>query len=245
MIRSSLLLERGLICRQSLRLHASSSRRRRANTSSPKKAAVRKESTVQTAVPPPEPTILQPIAWYSRKLDTHPLITKCVSSGLVSGVGDGLGQYIQQRKQPEGTPWKWDALRTGRFVVLGFALVAPVCHVWYASLMERIPGSGMKQIASRVVLDQFFFAPLFLPTWMLNLWMLEGKSADYVMKEMPIKVPPTVVANWVLWVPAQTVNLGYVPGKYQVLFSNIVAVAWNTYLSLTTHDPQEALNEEG
>lgn len=250
MIRSTLLLERAPILRQSgVRWHATASRRsrRRANTrkapcSQSNKESSNNKTVSNTSSLVKEPTILEPVAWYSRKLDSHPLMTKCISSGLVSGVGDVLGQYIQYRKaldRNDTNKWNWDYARTSRFVILGFALVAPVCHVWYGSLMERIPGFSPRQIAKRVVLDQFCFAPLFLPTWLLNLWMLEGKSADYVMEEMPKKVPPTVVANWMLWIPAQTINLGMVPVKYQVLFSNIVAVAWSTFLSLTTHDSKQ------
>jgi peroxisomal membrane protein 2 len=245
MIRSTLLLERAPILRQSggVRWHATSRRRRprrRAKAKSPRNNKESSNKTISNTIQ--EPTILlQPVVWYSRKLDTYPLTTKCISSGLVSGVGDVLGQYIQYRKTNDRTKeeWNWDYARTSRFVILGCALVAPVCHVWYGSLMERIPGTSVKQVAKRVVLDQFCFAPLFLPTWLLNLWMLEGKSASYVMEEMPKKVPPTVVANWMLWIPAQTINLGMVPVKYQVLFSNIVAVAWSTYLSLTTHDSKK------
>ena len=241
LLRSRLWLERGTAAaRQSLRSHATTSRRRR-RPSSKKSTVVRTESTSNPTLS--EPSIYQPIAWYSRKLDTHPLLTKCISSGLVAGSGEVLGQYIQYRKQSPQSRWNWDMARTGRFVILGFVLVAPVCHVWYGSLMERIPGNGVKQIVTRVFLDQFVFAPLFLPTWLLNLWMLEGKSVDYVAEEMPIKVP-IVVANWALWIPAQTINLGFVPSKYQVLFSNIVAVSWNTYLTLITHENAEDLNED-
>ena len=240
MIRTSLLLERRpLVQSPAVRFHVTRTSRRRRR--SKKTACVRTESTNKQP-PVYEPTILQPVAWYSRKLDTHPILTKCISSGFVSGSGDVLGQYIAYKRLDE-TEWNWDAFRTGRFAALGFALVAPICHVWYGSLMKRIPGSGMKPIAKRVFLDQFFMAPLFIPTWLLNLWMLEGKSPEYVLENMPHKVPPLLIANWQLWIPAQTINLGFVPGKYQVLFSNVVAVAWNTFLSLTTQDPK-ALEEE-
>lgn len=239
MIRSSILLERQSFVRKSIRSHATSSRRRRP----PKKStAVRKESTSSLALS--EPSILQPLAWYSRKLDTHPLLTKCTTSGLAAGLGDLLGQYIQHKREPATSRWNWDMARTGRFALLGFALVAPICHVWYGSLMERIPGTGVKQITARVFLDQFVFTPLYIPFWLLNLWMLEGKSIDFVANEMPVKAPPTICANWFLWIPAQTINLGFVPSKFQVLFSNIVAISWNTYLSLTTHVHVDDVKEE-
>ena len=179
----------------------------------------------------------QTVAWYSHKLDTNPILTKCISSGIVSGCGDVLGQYIVAKKHNNKNK-EWDTLRTGRFILLGFAMVAPICHVWYGSLMTRFPGNATTAIAKRVFLDQAFFAPLFLPMWLLNLWMLEGRSHEYVLENMQAQVPKTVVANWFIWVPAQIVNLGYVPPKFQVLFSNVVAVVWNTYLSYTTHDPE-------
>lgn len=213
MIRSSTRVRRPL-SRQLLRTHASGRRNKPSNVV--------------------EPSIFQPVAWYSRKLDTHPIATKCISSGIVSGCGDVLGQCIVAKRGNK--EWNWDPLRTGRFVLLGFAMVAPICHVWYASLMTRFPGPTGTAIAKRVFLDQAFFAPLFLPMWLLNLWMLEGRSHEYVLENLQRQVPKTVVVNWGLWVPAQVVNLGFVPPKYQVLFSNLVAVVWNTYLSFTTHD---------
>lgn len=172
----------------------------------------------------------------SSKLETHPLLTKGITSGIIAGFGDVLGQSIQS----QDSLWemmrtgRFDIIRTGRFVLLGTFLVGPVCHVWYGSLMQRFPGSSFQRITTRVVLDQFCFAPLFLPTWLLNLWMLQGKSADYVVEEMPRILPEMVINNWKLWIPAQSINLGFVASKYQVLVSNVVAVAWNTYLSITT-----------
>ena len=47
-----------------------------------------------------------------------------------------------------------------------------------------------------------------------------------------------LVANWALWVPAQLVNFRYIPGKFQVLFSNVVALGWNAYLSFTAHEAE-------
>ena len=38
-----------------------------------------------------------------------------------------------------------------------------------------------------------------------------------------------------LWIPAQAVNLGLVPLHLQVLFGNVVSLAWNSYLSWVSH----------
>ena len=44
-----------------------------------------------------------------------------------------------------------------------------------------------------------------------------------------------VKGNWALWIPAQFINFRLVPARLQVLFANVVGVAWNVYLSLVSH----------
>lgn len=96
------------------------------------------------------------IAWYSSKLDTHPLLTKSISSGLIAGGGDFLCQTAIER----GGPYDW--ARTGRFTLLGTFVVAPFVHGWYSVLNRLIPGVGVAAVTKRIALDQFVFSPSFL-----------------------------------------------------------------------------------
>jgi hypothetical protein len=180
------------------------------------------------------------LAWYSRMLDTHPIITKSVSSAFIGGSGDIVSQYIAA--QNEKRPFAWDAVRTFRFGFLGLVLIGPVIHVWYGSVMRWFPGQSASAVIKRVALDQIFFSPMFLPTFLSGLWLLEGKDFNQVLLALKHTLPTAIVANWGLWVPAQIINFRFVPGKYQVLFSNFVGFVWNAYLSYTAHsDDQEHL----
>jgi hypothetical protein len=174
-----------------------------------------------------------PLGWYSRLLDSHPILTKSISSGIVGGSGDALSQYIEAKN--DGRIFHWDYVRTGRFGILGLALVGPVMHYWYGSVMRWFPGNSAASVAKRVVVDQFCLSPLFLPTFLSGLWVLEGKDASRLFPTLQQQVPTAIVANWALWIPSQIVNFSFVPGKYQVLFSNFVGLIWNAYLSYTTH----------
>lgn len=171
------------------------------------------------------------LAWYSHKLDTHPVLTKAVSSCVIGGSGDVLSQYIEGGFQE----FRWDPSRTARFGCLGLFLVGPVVHVWYGALMRWIPGTSAVAVSKRVALDQFAFSPVFLPTFLAGLWTLEGQNFGTTRKMLQEQVPSALVANWSLWTPAQVINFRFVPGKYQVLFSNFVGLVWNTYLSFTAH----------
>jgi len=66
---------------------------------------------------------------------------------------------------------------------------------------------------------------------------LEGKSLEQLQQQLRESYVESVVTNWKLWVPCQIVNLGFVPGHLQVLVSNVVALAWNSYMSYITHRP--------
>jgi hypothetical protein len=193
-----------------------------------------------------------PISWYSQKLESHPLITKCITSGIIAGTGDLTCQFIvhckeggntQEEGQPlsKGNDFQPDLVRTSRFTFLGLALIAPVVHFWYGTLMMRIPGTSTKAVLQRLFLDQAFFAPLFIPTFLTNLMMLEGKPYKEVPGALVRDLPDIVVTNWVLWIPAMFINFKFVPGKWQVLYSNGVGFVWNTYLSWKTQENQKRI----
>jgi len=198
-----------------------------------------------------------PFAWYSVQLDTHPIRTKCVTSGLLAASGDLLCQYIQHHRRKRGEEeisphpqtesnyelssekqiFYPDFLRMSRFGILGCVLVAPIVHFWYGTLMLRIPGQNSAfAVFQRTVLDQFMFAPLFVPLFMINLMMLEGQPAAQVPDILIEKVPSLLMVNWLLWIPAQVINFSVIPRKYQVLFRNFVGFIWNAILSWKMQD---------
>ena len=141
--------------------------------------SLQKKSSKPPPPPPPPPThspsfFANPLAWYSAKLESHPFATKCITSGIISASGDLLCQYLVHRnrlaaqedlnqestggpaeeKQAEPRTFAPDWYRTGRFGVLGFFLVAPVVHLWYARLMRYFPGTNVGAVLKRTATDQ-------------------------------------------------------------------------------------------
>lgn len=203
------------------------------------------------------------VAWYANKLETNPLATKCMTSGIIAGSGDVICQYIVRyytfldldndghngnesssssssimimREEAGDTAQSFapDWIRTMRFSLLGFGLVAPVVHHWYGLLMTKLPGRGTKAALQRLFCDQILFAPLFIPTFMTSLMVLEGKNMSNIPTTLKSDVPDVVVSNWALWVPAMFVNFRFIPVQWQVLYSNCIGLIWNIYLSWKT-----------
>lgn len=168
------------------------------------------------------------LAWYSKRLETHPLLTKGITSGIIAGSGDAICQWIVASSSDDIS---WDWVRTSRFVVLGAVWVAPITHYWYDALSHVfLPGIRTRaKVLQRLTLDQFGFAPIFCSSFLAGLWVLEGRTE--IWEPLQLVIPGVIQANWALWIPAQIVNFGIIPLKYQVLFGNVVALVWNVYLS--------------
>jgi peroxisomal membrane protein 2 len=143
----------------------------------------------------------------------------------------------------------WDKARTARFGFLGACLVAPCIHFWYRALAAQIPGTNMAAVVQRVFIDQFIYTPLFLPVWLTSLWTLEGhecmKDFSSATGRIQATMPTVMVANWTLWIPAQSFNFAMIPLRYQVLYSNVVSLLWNVYLShsQTSKTPGKVMDE--
>jgi len=207
-----------------------------------------------------------PLQWYTQMLDTHPIATKVITSGLISGSGDLLCQYLSSTENNEIEDEKqhnnsYDWRRTINFTILGGALVAPTVHVWYGYLMSSIPGSSITAIGKRLFMDQGLFAPLFLPTFVSCLTGLEHINVDsnddttlqsknnnsnndndlisHISNRLRNDVPDAIVVGWKIWIPSMTIMFAFIPGKFQVLYSNCIGFVWNAYLSWRTHEGEK------
>ena len=168
---------------------------------------------------------------YLNLLETNPLMTKSITSGILAGAGDFLCQRLI-----EGSPdlnWK----RFCTFTFLGTVYVGPALHVWYGALGRHLPGASTRAVLSRLAADQFVFAPCFVASFFSALLVLDGKPQEISMK-LQNDWWPTTQANWSVWIPAQFINFRYVPPQFQVLFANFVGLVWNSYLSFVSHDHQ-------
>lgn len=226
--------------KRSLNLNAVLPRSRHAYSSSKQSAPIND----------PSPSFNHPLAWYAAKLDTHPWATKMISSGLISGSGDLLCQYLNKDNQRKSFDW----VRTLRFTILGSFLVAPVVHVWYNLLMTKIPGTGARTVAKRLFFDQGCFGPIFTPTFISCLTLLEHGIPDddisvgdnnqellydRLITRLKNDTPEAIMVGWGMWVPSMAFMFAFIPGKFQVLFSNGVGFVWNAYLSWRTHEGEE------
>mmetsp|Transcript_8459 Transcript_8459/g.16178 ORF Transcript_8459/g.16178 Transcript_8459/m.16178 type:complete len:258 (-) Transcript_8459:10-783(-) len=201
------------------------------------------------------------LRWYSGKLETYPLLTKGITGGLIAGAGDILCQTLQNQNA-KNKSGDYDWWRTARFSAVGAFYIAPGIHYWYGALASKLaPGqTTAAAVAKRVAADQFLFAPPFIASILSLLWWLEegpqqgsattghddattapaalsSSSSSFlvvVSERLSATLPDIVMANWIVWIPAQIINFGFVPLHFQVLFNNALGLFWNAYLSYSS-----------
>uniref|UniRef100_A0A7S1CGT8 Peroxisomal membrane protein MPV17 n=1 Tax=Bicosoecida sp. CB-2014 TaxID=1486930 RepID=A0A7S1CGT8_9STRA len=171
---------------------------------------------------------------YAELLETRPILTKSLTSLVITAIGDIACQTFFG----DGS---FDIVRFAQFSILGGVLVGPGLHFWYGTLNRLIPGVTTKAVLGRLALDQLVWAPPFIAVFMGTLKTMQGRPYDDLLEI----VWESCKVNWMLWPAANFINFKFVPGQYQVLFANFVALIWNTYLSYAGNKPAaEAVEAE-
>ncbi|CAN1259825.1 Protein sym-1, partial [Linum perenne] len=168
------------------------------------------------------------LSWYLSLLAKYPVLTKAVTSAVLTFLGDLICQLvIDQVPSP-------DLKRAFLFASLGLVLVGPTLHFWYLYLSKLVTVPGGRGAFARLILDQFLFSPVFIGVFLSTLVALEGRPSQVVPK-LQQEWLSSVVANWQLWIPFQFLNFRFMPQQFQVLGANVIALVWNVILSFKAH----------
>ena len=60
--------------------------------------------------------------WYDGMLETRPLVTQAISTGVICGIGDVIAQELIEKKGWD----KYDVRRTAKFSVIGLLFIVSV-----------------------------------------------------------------------------------------------------------------------
>ncbi|KAH8235507.1 hypothetical protein KR032_001718, partial [Drosophila birchii] len=148
----------------------------------------------------------------------------------IMGLGDTVAQlFIENRRLND-----WDAGRTLRFTALGFVFVAPVVRRWYLFLDSRVPKElpAMQRGIRKMLTDQVLFAPAFTLAMSCLVPLINGESTEQVKSRIQGSYFTILGRNYMLWPLAQVINFSYVPLSYQVLYVQVIALFWNSYVSM-------------
>lgn len=170
---------------------------------------------------------------YLLLLKNYPIITKSVTSGILSALGNLLSQILEaKRKAKTGAPVKEiDTTGAARYAIYGLFVTGPVSHYFYQLMEVWMPSTDPYCIVKRLLLDRLIFAPGFLLLFYFVMTILEAKGWADFEKKMKSSYWTALKMNWKVWTPFQFININFVPVQFRVLFANMVALFWYAYLA--------------
>ncbi|KAJ3476580.1 hypothetical protein NLG97_g9085 [Lecanicillium saksenae] len=218
----------------------------RANSSSPQKAvektskaATGAETAANSAAPVSIWMRMGPLTTiataFGRAQQKRPYVVQTVSAMVIFIAADVSAQNIGGAE--------YDPIRTARTTLIG-ALFAIPQYRWFFVLARYFNyKSKPLSIAAKVVFNQLTFAVAF-PTYFFGMQaLLSGESISGTIQRLQDTVPRSWTNSWKVWPAAMAINLSFVPLAYRALFSGIIAIGWQTYLSWMNR--QAELKEHG
>lgn len=169
------------------------------------------------------------LAQYLLLLKLYPVLTKAVSSGVLSALGNLLAQMIGKKQRTDSQSLEVSGLL--RYLVYGLFVTGPLSHYLYLFMEYSVPPEVPWASVKRLLLDRLFFAPTFLLLFFFIMNLLEGKNVSVFVAKMRSGFWPALQTNWRMWTPLQFININYVPLQFRVLFANIAALFWYAYLA--------------
>lgn len=180
---------------------------------------------------------------YNALLETHPLATKMLTSGVLGGLSDVLVQTMSHNAV--NSPFELDLHRVAVFTAVCGLYFAPVVDAWF-NFLAKIPFptqlSDTGKVLAMLAVDQTIGAAIvtggFFYAFEMAQRLIAPSPLPYAQSvfeagtaALRSNLIPTIVASWYCWPLVNFVNFRFVPAQYRLLFTNIMSIFWNMYLT--------------
>ncbi|CCF39273.1 Mpv17/PMP22 family protein [Colletotrichum higginsianum] len=160
---------------------------------------------------------------YARAQRKRPLTTQLVSSLVIYFCADLSAQNMSGNDyNPE---------RTMRSLTIG-AISSIPSYKWFIFLSQNFNyASRLLSLATKVVVNQVCFTPIFNSYFFGMQAFLAGDNLDQIIERIRRTVPVSIVNSCKLWPAVTAFSFSFIPMEYRSVFSGVIAVGWQTYLS--------------
>ncbi|KAK1972309.1 FMN-linked oxidoreductase [Colletotrichum sublineola] len=211
-----------------LRSRVSQNHQRRANANTPKPKRAEDPIPVSNTVPTiPLWQRLGPLTRaaeaYARHQRIRPLTTQLTSSLVIYFCADLSAQRISGKD--------YDPERTMRSLIIG-AISSIPAYKWFIFLSQNFNyASRLLSLGTKVVVNQLCFTPIFNSYFFGMQAFLAGDNWDQIIERIRRTVPVSIINSCKLWPAVTAFSFTFIPMEYRSVFSGVIAVGWQTYLS--------------
>jgi hypothetical protein len=138
----------------------------------------------------------------------------------------------REKSDNESALTSYDPLRTLRALVIGGVAAVPFYH-WFLFLAQNFNYTSKAfSIVVKVVINQMVWTPIFNSYFFGMQKALSGASFDEILERIKNTVPRSWVNSWKLWPAVTAISLTFVRPELRSLFAGVIAIGWQTYLSV-------------
>ena len=189
--------------------------------------------------------IYEPFRAYGRVQQRKPYMTQFVSALVIYFVGDLVAQGITdsgeeklvvEEGEEKGWVQEWsdnrDWSRTGRALVIGGLSSIP-SYKWFLWLGNNFNyGSKILSLTVKVAVNQALFTPIFNSYFFGMQSFLSGATIPEIIERIKNTVPTSWINSCKVWPIVTAFSFTYIPIQYRSIFGGVIAIGWQTYLSL-------------
>ena len=181
---------------------------------------------------------------YVRILETHPIVAKSVTAGIIFGLSDTTAQILESSRKAE-KKGKLDKKRLLASVLVGLLYFGPAAHKWYEWIFKLLPATTVLSTCYKAALGQLIFGPCFTCVF-FAVGLLQ--SGEFTIQRWFKKIQKDLFGVWTAglgyWPIADFISYAWVPVMWIPLFINFCSFIWTIYLSLVTNAQAQANPEK-
>lgn len=166
------------------------------------------------------------LRWYLRKLESHPFMTKSLTTSLIYMAADLTSQMITM--QPSGS---YDLIRTARMASFGLIFLGPSQHLWFSYLSRILPKRDVLTTVKKIMMGQVLFGPFSNTVFYSYNAALQGENSEEILARLKRDLLPTLRNGLIYWPVCDFVTFKYVPVHLQPLMNSSCAYIWTIYLT--------------
>jgi protein Mpv17 len=185
------------------------------------------------------------LSWYEGHLEARPVLTKMATGSVLWGLGDAVAQVVPTlvpNETSSSSEESYDWERTGRAVLFGSLIHAPLSHLHYnflEYLTVKTKMTGYNIPIFKAFMEQFVYW-----SWFSNslyhgaMGLMQGMTLQQCYDRIAAVLWETQKAQWVFWIPIQLINFQYTPVRHQLNVVLVTSIVWTAFLSFC-YPPQK------
>jgi hypothetical protein len=170
-------------------------------------------------------------------------VTQFVSALVIYFFGDICAQNITVTAQLSTSPLEteaaaqtpkkpYDPYRTLRALIIGGLSSIP-SYKWFMYLGHSFNyPSRTLSLTTKVLVNQIVFTPIFNSYFFGMQSLLTGATLPEVWERIQHTVPISWVNSCKFWPAVTAFSFAFVPEHFRNIFAGVIAIGWQTYLSL-------------